>query len=202
MQCMPPLPSSFTLAMPGWFEEVAAALPDHLPDLEARMAAVNAAARRNVDEGTGGPFAAGVFERDSGRVVSLGVNRVVPATNSCAHAETMALGLAQAALGTWDLGGADLPAHQLVVNWRPCAMCFGSVVWSGVADLVIAGEGELVEQITGFDEGPIHPAWRDELAARGIGLTVGVGHDDAVATFEAYRDSGAPVYNGRSGSGA
>ena len=195
---MPSLPSSFTLAMPAWFEEAAAALPEHLPTVEARMAAVNAIARRNVDEGTGGPFAAGVFERDSGRLVSLGVNRVVPAANSCAHAETMAIGLAQAALGTWNLGAAELPAHQLVVNWRPCAMCFGSVLWSGVVELVIAGEGARVEEITGFDEGPIHPDWRGELAARGIVLQVGIGHDDAIATFEAYRASGAPVYNGRS----
>jgi hypothetical protein len=81
-------------------------------------------------------------------------------------------------------------------------MCFGSVLWSGVVELVIAGEGPLVEEITGFDEGPIHPAWRDELAARGITLHVGDGHDDAVATFEAYRASGAPVYNGRGGAPA
>jgi tRNA(Arg) A34 adenosine deaminase TadA len=196
---MPPLPSSFALAMPAWFEQEAAELPDAFATVDERMAVVNRMARRNVDERTGGPFAAGVFEQASGRVVALGVNRVVPEGISCAHAETMALSLAQVALGTWDLGRHDLPAHQLVVNWRPCAMCFGSVLWSGVAHLVIAGEGELVEEITGFDEGPIHPAWRDELAARGIDLTVGVGHDDAVATFEAYRASGAPVYNGRRG---
>lgn len=194
---MPPLPSSFTLAMPEWFDDEAATVPEQLATVDQRMAVVNRLARRNVDERTGGPFAAGVFERDSGRVVGLGVNRVVPEGNSCAHAETMALGLAQAAVGTWDLGAAALPAHQLVVNWRPCAMCFGSVVWSGIADLVIAGEGPLVEEITGFDEGPIHPSWRDELAGRDITLTVGVGHDEAVATFEAYRASGAPVYNGR-----
>ena len=81
-------------------------------------------------------------------------------------------------------------------------MCFGSVLWSGVAELVIAGEGPLVEEITGFDEGPIHPEWRDQLAARGIAVRVGVGRDDAVATFEAYRASGAPVYNGRGGAPA
>lgn len=199
---MPPLPDTLTLAMPAWFPEHAAALTDRVEQATERMAIVNELARRNVDEGTGGPFAAGVFERDSGRLVSLGVNRVVDERCSVAHAETMALGLAQHALGTWDLGATGLPAHQLVVNWRPCAMCFGSVVWSGVVDLVIAGEGGEVERITGFDEGPIHPTWRDELAARGIGLTVGVGHDDAIATFEAYRASGAPVYNGRGGSPA
>jgi tRNA(Arg) A34 adenosine deaminase TadA len=195
---VPRLPSSVTLAMPDWFDAVIAALPDTVPDVADRMAIVNELALHNVEARTGGPFAAGVFERDSGRVVALGVNRVVPLVASCAHAEFMALTLAQSALGTWDLGAAELPAHQLVVNWRPCAMCFGSVLWSGVVDLVLAGEGEEVERLTGFDEGPIHPAWRSELARRGIALTVGVGHDAAIATFEAYRDSGAPVYNGRS----
>jgi tRNA(Arg) A34 adenosine deaminase TadA len=199
---VPPLPSSLTLALPPWFAEHAAGLPGEVPEVAERMAVVNRLARRNVDEVTGGPFAAGVFERGSGRIVSLGVNRVVEERCSSAHAETMALGLAQAALGTWDLGAPHLPAHQLVVNWRPCAMCFGSVLWSGVVDLVIAGEGAEVERITGFDEGPIHPAWRDELAARGIALQVGVGHDTAIATFEAYRASGAPVYNGRGGTPA
>jgi tRNA(Arg) A34 adenosine deaminase TadA len=184
--------------MPEWFEGFATPLPDAVASVDDRMAVVNRLALRNVEEATGGPFAAGVFERDAGRIVALGVNRVVPMVASCAHAEFMALTLAQASLDTWDLGRSDLPAHQLVVNWRPCAMCFGSVLWSGIVDLVIAGEGEAVERITGFDEGPIHPAWRDELARRGIELTVGVGHDDAIATFEAYRDSGAPVYNGRS----
>ena len=41
------------------------------------MAAVIDFSRRNFREGTGGPFAAGVFERDSGRLVVIGVNRVV-----------------------------------------------------------------------------------------------------------------------------
>jgi tRNA(Arg) A34 adenosine deaminase TadA len=183
--------------MPDWFADVAGGLPDAVPAVDDRMAIVNDLAHRNVVERSGGPFAAGVFEREVGRIVALGVNRVVPLTASCAHAEFMALTLAQTALGTWDLGAAGLPAHQLVVNWRPCAMCFGSVLWSGVVDLVIAGEGDEVERLTGFDEGPIHPDWRGELARRGITLTVGVGHDAAIATFEAYRASGAPVYNGR-----
>ena len=42
-------------------------------------------------------------------------------------------------LKTHDLGDPSLPAHSLVVNWLPCAMCFGSVVWSGIRRLVVAG---------------------------------------------------------------
>ena len=117
---------------------------------------------------------------DSGRIVSLGVNRVVPLGKSCAHAEFMAISLAQERLGSWDLGAEGLPAHQIVVNWRPCVMCFGSTLWSGVVDLVLAGAGPELEELTGFDEGPIHPDWQDQLAARGIELTMDVGREQAL----------------------
>lgn len=199
MPDMTRLVASVTLTLPPWFADVDAGLPETVPAVEDRMALVHDLARRNVEADTGGPFAAGVFERDSGRIVSLGVNRVLPLSASCAHAEFMAITLAQAALGSWDLGAAGLPAHQLVVNWRPCVMCFGSVLWSGVVDLVLAGAGPELEALTGFDEGPIHPDWEDQLAARGITLSVGVGRDGALEVFRRFAASGATVYNGRGG---
>ncbi|MBC6938200.1 MAG: nucleoside deaminase, partial [Chloroflexi bacterium] len=137
------------------------------------MAAVIRFSRLNFENRTGGPFAAGVFERDTGRPVVIGVNRVMAHNCSSAHAEVMTLSLAQKILGTWDLGAPGLPAHQLVVNWRPCAMCYGATLWSGIRSLVIAGSGPELEQITGFDEGPIHPEWDKELAKRGIELVNG-----------------------------
>lgn len=195
-----PLATSVTIAMPAWFGPLAGELPEVVPAVEDRVALVIDLSRRNVEAGSGGPFAAGVFERDSGRLVSLGVNRVVPAGLSCAHAEVVALALAQVAVGRWDLGDLEGPAHQLVVNWAPCAMCFGAVLWSGVVDLVLAGVGPELEELTGFDEGPLPARWEDELAVRGIDLHVGVGRGDAVAIFRVYAESGQPVYNGRGGA--
>ena len=49
-----------------------------------------------------------MFEQESGRLVSVGVNRVVPENSSLAHAEVLAIGLAQTSLGTYDLGGLSL----------------------------------------------------------------------------------------------
>ncbi len=196
---MAALSTSVTLSMPPWFDELAGGLPDLVAELDDRVAMVNDLARRNFEHGSGGPFAAGVFERDTGRVVSLGVNRVVPLSASGAHAEFMAVTLAQARLGSWDLGAEGLPAHQLVVNWRPCVMCFGSVLWSGVVDLVLAGMGPEVEELTGFDEGPMPPDWEEQLAERGITLTTGIGREGALAVFRAFGESGAVVYNGRGG---
>ncbi|MFN8460075.1 MAG: nucleoside deaminase [Anaerolineae bacterium] len=147
----------FTLTLPEWAIEELNGLPAYLPAVEERMAAVIHFSRLNFQHGTGGPFAAGVFERDSGKLIVIGVNRVTPSNCSSAHAEIMALSLAQRQLGTYDLGGPGLPAHQFVVNWRPCAMCYGATLWSGVRSVVIAGNGPELEEITGFDEGPVHP---------------------------------------------
>jgi tRNA(Arg) A34 adenosine deaminase TadA len=167
---------------------------------EARVREVLRFAQRNTEEQTGGPFAAGVFEKDSGRPIVIGVNRVTPHQCSSAHAEIVTLSLAQHRLQSFDLGAADMPAHQLVVNWRPCAMCYGATIWSGVSSLLIAGQGPEMEEITGFDEGPLRDDWQDELERRGIDVTIGVLHDEALAGFRYFAQSGGPVYNGRQGS--
>ena len=190
----------FTLTLPDWAVDEQKQLPTHLPTLEERMGAVIRFSQLNFEKGTGGPFAAGVFERESGKLVVIGVNRVVASNCSSAHAEVMTLSLAQKLLGTYDLGGPDMPAYQLVVNWRPCAMCFGAVLWSGIRSLVIAGSGPELEEITGFDEGPIHPQWEHELTHRGVTLIDGLLTEKAITVFRAFAASGSPVYNGRSGA--
>jgi tRNA(Arg) A34 adenosine deaminase TadA len=192
--------TGFSLSLPQWAIDEMARLPTHFPTLEERMAAVIRFSRLNFENGTGGPFAAGIFERDSGRLVVIGVNRVVASNCSSAHAEIMAFSVAQQILNTWDLGAPGLPAHQMVVNWRPCAMCYGAVVWSGVRSLVTAGSGPELEEITGFDEGPIHPDWKQELNQRGIEVVDNVLRDEAIAVYRAFAASGALVYNGRQGT--
>ncbi|MDO9584407.1 MAG: nucleoside deaminase [Desulfomicrobium sp.] len=191
--------TSFTLGLPDWAVEELNALPKYLASVEERMAAVIEFSRRNFQRNTGGPFAAGIFERDSGRVVVIGVNRVMPFQCSSAHAEVMAISLAQKLLGVYDLGAPGLPAYQLVVNWRPCAMCFGAVLWSGVRSLVIAGEGTELEKITGFDEGPIHPDWRAELSRRGIEVVDDVLRVEALDAYREFAASQSFVYNARLG---
>ena len=189
----------FTLNLPEWALRENEALPARLPTLEERMAAVIRFSRLNFERGTGGPFAAGVFERDTGVPVLIGVNRVMPLQCSSAHAEVTTITLAQQLLGTWDLGAPGLPAYQLVVNWRTCVMCYGAVIWSGVRSLVIAGSGPELEEITGFDEGPIHPQWQQELERRDIDVVDNLLKDEAVAVFRDFAASGSTVYNARQG---
>ncbi|MEM8860053.1 MAG: deaminase [Chloroflexota bacterium] len=190
---------NFEITLPDWAIQELDKLPSEIPNLEDRMREVIRFSRLNFEKQTGGPFAAGVFEKESGRVVVIGVNRVVPSNCSSAHAEIVTLSLAQKILGAWDLGGDGMPDYQLIVNARPCAMCFGSIPWSGVRDVVVAGTGEDVETLTGFDEGPVHPDWKAELEKRGITVTEGLLRDEACAVFRDFGNSGALVYNGRLG---
>ncbi|WP_159501933.1 nucleoside deaminase [Microbacterium sp. 18062] len=191
-----PLASALSASLPSWLLDELDDLPAVLSTAEDRMDLVNALADRNWREGSGGPFAAIVVDTATGALVSAGVNVVLASGLSSMHAEVTTLSLAQTALGRWDLGagGADL---ELVVNWRPCVMCYGSTMWSGVRSLVVAGEGPLLEEITGFDEGPVVADWAEQFESRGIRVSIGTRHDEAVAVFRAYGDSDSIVYNAR-----
>ncbi len=195
---MTDLATSFAASLPDWLVAELPSLPRTLPTVQERMRLVNELADRNWRARAGGPFAAIVVDDATGELVSVGVNVVLSSGLTSAHAEVTALSLAQSALGRWDLGadGADL---SLVVNWRPCVQCYGATMWSGVRSLVVAGAGPLLEELTGFDEGPMVDDWAEQFERRGIRVTVGVLRDEAVAVFRAYGDSDAVVYNARGG---
>jgi tRNA(Arg) A34 adenosine deaminase TadA len=187
------LPTTLTLTVPTWVRDLDPAEP--LPHLTDRMDVVLELAMRNVDRGTGGPFAAAVFEQESGRLIAVGVNRVVPENSSLAHAEVLAIGLAQAAIGTYDLGGPGQPRLQLVSSSQMCAMCLGAVVWSGVAQVVYSTTSGDVIATVGFDEGPTPPDYSHQLAARGISVVPGVMRDRGLEVLRGYVASGGVVYN-------
>lgn len=162
------------------------------------MRFVIAASRRQLAEATGGPFAAAVFERDSGRLVSLGVNLVTTQGLSMLHAEMVAIAAAQRCLGGFDLGAPGLPAHELVSSTEPCAMCYGAVPWSGVRRLVTGARDEDARGI-GFDEGPKIRAWAEALRQRGIEVLSDVLRTQAAHVLADYAALGGPIYNGRLG---
>lgn len=185
------------LALPPWVGPFLAQRECSLPSDEARMALVIALARENIERGTGGPFGAAIFEQDSGLLVSVGVNRVVPEQTSIAHAEMMAFLLAQRRRATFDLGSAGLPAHELVTSAQMCAMCLGAALWSGVRRVVCGAAREDVEGILGFDEGPLPDNWEQELARRGITLRQGVLREEARTLLRRYAELEGVVYNSR-----
>jgi tRNA(Arg) A34 adenosine deaminase TadA len=195
------LATSYSIELPDWIADELADVPDALGSYEERMRLVHRLAARNFREGSGGPFAAIVVESATGKIVSVGVNVVLKSGVSSAHAEVTALGLAQTRVGSWDLGGEGQPAHELVVNWRPCVQCYGATLWSGVRTLVVAGDGPELEEITTFDEGPMREDWAPQFEARGIAVVQDVTRDEALQVFRDYREhvdaGGAVVYNAR-----
>ena len=192
--------TTFTLSLPAWLTGLLPGLPQVLPTLDERMALVNSLADRNYREGNGGPFAAIVVDAVTGELVSVGVNVVLSSGVAGAHAEIMALGLAQRATGSWDLGADPARPLELVVNWRPCVMCYGATMWSGVRRLVVAGSGAELETLTGFDEGPMREDWAEQFEARGITVVQDIGRDEALRVFREYGEADVLVYNARVGA--
>ncbi|MGD8375676.1 MAG: nucleoside deaminase [Acidobacteriota bacterium] len=151
--------------------------------------------RRNVAEGTGGPFGAAVFV--GGRLISSGVNLVVPQRWSIAHAEVVALLLAESAAGNHDLGADPAERYELFASSEPCIQCFGAIWWSGISRLVTGACRETVERLTGFQEGPVPADWQERLESREAPLRPvevrrGVLAGEAAEVLSGYR---GPVYN-------
>lgn len=185
-------PNRLELALPEWLAPFLAAWVDPLDSEEARMRLAVALAAENVRRQTGGPFGAIVVVERSGRLLGAGVNRVTELGVSLAHAEMLALSLAQREVGDWNLSGQS--AVQLVTTCEPCAMCFGAIPWSGVSSLVWGARKEDAEA-AGFDEGDKPVNWVDKLRARGIRARGDVLRRDAAAVLADYVSSDGPIYN-------
>ncbi len=184
--------STVEFSLPDWLADYMA---DHeaIPDIEERMAFVIAASRRNIEEKSGGPFAAALFEQDSGKLLALGVNRVTPERLSILHAETIAITLAQRLLNTYDLGADDLPRYELVSSTEPCAMCLGAISCSGINRVVVAASDADARE-AGFDEG-IKPAdWKAALNTKGIEVIHDLQREDARKVLAEYIQHGGIIY--------
>lgn len=186
-----------TIDVPAWVDGVAAAGAIYREDGE-KMALVIRLARENVDRGTGGPFAAAVFELGSSRLVAAGVNSVTRLHNCILHAEVMAIMLAQQRVRSCRLGAPGRPAYELVTSCEPCAMCLGATLYSGVSRLVMAATRDDAMAV-GFDEGPVFAESYAYLADRGITSVRDVRRTEAVRVLEAYRDGGGPIYTSGQG---
>jgi tRNA(Arg) A34 adenosine deaminase TadA len=186
------------LGLPRWVEELISEPDREYPTEEDRMRLVIELSRSNVAHGTGGPFGAGVFDLSTNRLVAPGVNLVASTNLSAAHAEIVALMIAQQVVGHFDLGGQGRPLYELVASTEPCAQCFGSVPWSGVRRLACGARDEDARDI-GFDEGPKMPDWVSSLERRGISVVRDVCRDEAAAVLSDYAESGGTIYNARQG---
>ena len=191
------LQQQLNVALPAWMRSFTSHWMDEfgatLNSPEQRMQLAVALSAENLRQETGGPFGAIVVEEETGRLVGMGVNLVTRSHMSAAHAEIVALSLAQKAMKSWNLGvGA---AMQLVTSCEPCAMCFGAVPWSGVRSLVCgARKGDA--EAAGFDEGDKPLAWVSTLEQRGIRVKRDILREPAVRVLQEYiQGEGAIIYH-------
>ncbi|MCA9051567.1 MAG: nucleoside deaminase [Planctomycetaceae bacterium] len=180
----------------GWQELIPGCCPE---TDEQKMQFVLQLAEWNVRQQTGGPFAAAVFDRTGGELIAIGVNRVVPHSCSLAHAEAVAIALAQQSLRQYDLSSDPRRSFELVASGQPCVQCFGVLWWSGITRLVIGARATDIESLTGFCEGPLPERWTERLAHRDplppVEVMQDVCRDDARRILRSYTDSGGTNYS-------
>jgi len=82
------------LTLPAWIHDAIDPQTVCVDD-EAKIAFAIELSRQNIAHESGGPFGAAVFDEASGRLIGLGVNRVLQQNCSVAHAEMMACMTAQ-----------------------------------------------------------------------------------------------------------
>lgn len=191
-----PLPSAIHVVLPPWLP-AAVDLSRAFASDEDKMRLAIDLSRQNIEAGTGGPFGAAVFGPGD-RLVAVGVNAVVAQTTSIAHAETVALTLAQQAerrprLNRGDDGQPAGP-YTLVASSQPCCQCYGATVWAGIDRLLIGARTEDVTSLTEFDEGPLPADWVGELHRRGIAVVGDVCRDEAREVLRRYTAGGGARY--------
>lgn len=103
-----------------------------------------ALSRRGMEANEGGPFGAVVVL--DGAVVGEGWNRVTSSNDPTAHAEIVAIRAACAALGRFDLRGAEI-----YTSCEPCPMCLAAIFWARL-DAVWYGNDRHDAAAIGFDD--------------------------------------------------
>ncbi|MBQ9337248.1 MAG: alpha/beta fold hydrolase [Lentisphaeria bacterium] len=177
------------IPMPQWLVEREKACQDRpLPGDEAKIRLVVELAVENVRRGTGGPFAAAIFDIETDRLVAFGVNVVVPSNQSWAHAEMTAFARAQNLRNSHSLKGC-----MLVTSCEPCAMCSGATPWSGVEKMVYGAPRTMAEKV-GFDEGYKGWFWSPAFKKRGILVVGPLLGQEANAPFELYKQNNGEIY--------
>lgn len=185
--------SQLIIELPAWIETFVDWEKLYSSDEEKMSLAINLALE-NVARETGGPFGAAIFDSDSGKILSVGLNQVVRLNNSCLHAEVTAIMTAQSKLNVFSLNIANASRYELFTSCEPCCMCLGATLWSGVSRIVCAAAKDDATKV-GFDEGPVYESSYEYLEAKGIDVTRNLLREEAVKAFDLYRKTGGIIYN-------
>ena len=181
------------ITLPGWMKNFVEWDKRFISDEEKMSLAIDLAVE-NVRQATGGPFGAAIFDSETGKLISVGINQVTRLNNSTLHAEITAITMAQKVLGNYNLSFDSKGKYELFTSCEPCCMCLGAVLWSGARRLVCGASKDDASRI-GFDEGPVYESSYDYLAARGIKVKRNCLREKAVKAFDLYVESGGVIYN-------
>jgi len=191
------IPNELNISIPTWLTDIMQASNRSYATAQARMQFTVSLAKHNIEHGTGGPFGAAIFDMESQQLMSVGVNLVVSSHCSMAHAEMIAISMAQLKLQHFDLAALHQQTGQrfeLVTSCEPCAMCFGAIPWSGIKHLICGARDEDARAI-GFDEGPKMNDWKQALEQRGISVETDVCRKRAIDVLQQYASEGGAIYN-------
>lgn len=182
------------ITLPDWAENFIEWNKNYSDDEEKMSLAVSLAIE-NVRQKTGGPFGAAIFDSETGKVLSVGLNQVVRLNNSSLHAEVTAIMTAQKILENYNLNFDGSEKFELFTSCEPCCMCLGAVLWSGVKKMVCAATKADASRI-GFDEGPVFESSYEYLINRGIEVKRNFLRDKAIKAFDLYIERDGVIYNG------
>jgi guanine deaminase len=130
-----------------------------------------------VQSGRGGPFGA-VIVKD-GEILGEGVNQVTSTKDPTAHAEMLAIRMACAKLGSFELKNCEL-----YTSCEPCPMCLGAIYWARLARVYFANTAEDAAKF-GFDDSLIYSELRQAHAHRRIPV-IQMMREEALAGFHAW----------------
>jgi tRNA(Arg) A34 adenosine deaminase TadA len=184
---------STKINLPLWIESLVDWGKEYLSD-EEKMSLAIKLATENVLQSTGGPFGAAIFDSQTGKILSTGINQVLRLNNSCLHAEVVAIMMAQAKLNSYSLKPSGASQCELFTSCEPCCMCLGAILWSGVGRVVCGATKDDASRI-GFDEGPVYESSYNYLIDRGIEIKRGLMREEAVKAFDLYKEKGGVIYN-------
>lgn len=177
------------IAMPPWAVQFET---EHLGQVfrsdEEKMRLAIRLAEENVRHRSGGPFGAAIFDLQNDQLIAVGINSVVPAKQSWAHAEMTAYARAQ-----YRLQQVHLQGCLIATSCEPCAMCCGATPWSGV-ERMLYGATKADAEAVGFDEGDKGAEWTESLARRGIAVIGPLLREEARRAFDLYREMSGLIY--------
>lgn len=136
-----------------------------------------------------GPFLAAIYDENYNLIAKM-ANSVIEEQCSNNHAEMNTIKKAQENLQTYDLAKYNL---SLYVTSEPCIMCLGGIMWSGIKSLYYGVPSNVVEKITGFDEG-FKPNWFKEFKKRGIFVCGKIEQEIGEKVLINYIKSGKEIY--------